>query len=189
MIAAALDPGHYGWWLASRAAAIVALILMVLSVLLGLTMATKVLRRPRLTKLLAGLHEHASLAALVAIAVHGLALLGDRWLHPSLAQIALPFAMPYRPLWTGLGVIGGYLTAVLALSFYARKRFGSSRWRFAHRFTLVGYALGVVHALGAGTDAGTTWFQVVALAPLVPILGLLSLRFLPQRSPAPATGR
>ena len=41
--------------------------------------------------------------ALVAIAVHGVTLLGDRWLHPGLAGIAVPFAMGYRPSFTGLG--------------------------------------------------------------------------------------
>ena len=29
--------------------------------------------------------------------------------------------MAHRPLWTGLGIIGGWLAAILGLTFYARK--------------------------------------------------------------------
>ena len=191
MLTAALDPARYGWWLTSRAAAIAALVLMAASVTIGLLMATKILGRPRLTKLLAGLHEHLAIASLVAIAVHGLALLGDQWLRPSPGDLLVPFAIGYRPVWTGLGIIGGYVTAVLSLSFYARRRFGSARWRALHRFTIVGYALCVVHALGAGTDSGSRWFQVLALGPLVPIGVLLAVRLTggrrPVRRPAPST--
>ena len=39
------DPAHYIWWLTSRAAGIVALALVSLSVLLGLPMAARVIRR------------------------------------------------------------------------------------------------------------------------------------------------
>ena len=56
--------------------------------------------------------------------MHGLTLLGDPWLNPGLAGIAIPFTMAYKPLWTGLGIIGGWLAALLGLSFYFRRRIG-----------------------------------------------------------------
>ena len=52
------------------------------------------------------LHEALSLTGLAAILGHGLLLLGDGYLRPGLAGIALPFAMNHRPLWTGIGIIG-----------------------------------------------------------------------------------
>ncbi len=77
--------------------------------------------------------------------------------------------MGFRPVWTGLGVVGGYLAALLGLSFYARKRIGARLWRKAHRATVVVYLLGLVHALGAGTDASTVWFRwwVLMTAPVI----------------------
>lgn len=182
MIAAA-DPTKYGWWLTSRASAIVALLLIALSVILGLMMATKVLQKPRLNKLLMGLHEHIALAGLLAIAVHGLTLLGDRWLHPSLTNLVLPFSMDYRPLWTGLGVLAGELAVILGLSFYVRGRIGQKLWRKTHRFTVVVYVLGVAHALGSGTDASTQWFRILLLATVAPVLFLTILRVLQSRAP------
>ena len=81
-MSAAKDPTVYLWWLVSRASGIVALGLITSTVLLGLTMSAKLLRRPGLGRTLVRLHEHLALVALGAIAVHGLALLGDPWLHP-----------------------------------------------------------------------------------------------------------
>ena len=163
MSSAATDAlATHGWWLASRASGLVALVLVTISVLLGLTMAGKVMRKPGLGRKLMAAHEHTALAGLVAIAVHGITLLGDPWLNPGPAGVAVPFQMGYRPLFTGLGIIAGYLAALLGLSFYARRRIGTRLWRKAHRFTIVVYVLGVVHALGAGTDASTSVAALVA---------------------------
>ena len=54
--------------------------------------------------MLTALHEQTALAGLVAIAVHGITLLGDACLNPGLAGITVPVAIDYRPLWTGLGI-------------------------------------------------------------------------------------
>ncbi len=136
--------------------------------MLGLTMSAKLLRRPGLGKTLVSLHEHLALVGLGAIAVHGLALLGDPWLHPGLGGLTVPFTLAYQPLATGLGVIAGYLAALLGLSFYARRRIGVRLWRRLHRATILVWVLGAVHTLGAGSDAGTPWAARARAAPAVP---------------------
>jgi sulfoxide reductase heme-binding subunit YedZ len=170
------DPTQYLWWLASRASGIVALLLVTASVTIGLTMASKIVRRRGAGPVLVKVHEQTALAGLVAIAVHGVTLLGDRWLHPGVRGIAVPFAMAYRPGFTGLGIVAGYLAALLGLSFYARRRIGTRLWRKLHRATVVVWALGVVHALGAGTDAGTPWMRTLLLATGAPIVVLFLVR-------------
>ena len=175
------DPMDYGWWLASRASGLVALALITLSVGVGLAMAGRAFQKPGLAKRLMALHEHAALGGLIAIAVHGITLLGDAWLHPGPVGIAVPFAMDYKPAFTGLGILGGYLAAALGLSFYARRRIGPKLWRRLHKATLLVYVLSVVHTLGAGTDASEPWLQVAILVTGAPILHLFVVRLLPQR--------
>ena len=178
------DPAQYGWWLASRASGVVALALITASVAIGLTMAGKVMRRPGIGRKLKALHEHTALAGLAAIAIHGITLLGDRWLHPGVTGILVPFQMSYRPVYSGLGILAGYLAAALGLSFYARRRIGARGarlWRKAHRATVVVYLLGLVHVLGAGTDAGSTWLRAFMLATGIPIALLFMRRMLPRR--------
>lgn len=179
----------HGWWLASRASGLVALVLVTVSVFLGLTMSAKLMRRPGLSKKLLAVHEQTALAGLVAIAVHGIALLGDPWLHPGVAGVAVPFALGFKTFFTGLGVIGGYLAALLGLSYYVRKRIGARLWRKAHRATVVVYLLGLTHALGAGTDASAVWFRwwVMVTTPIVG--GLFVYRVLSGRAKKQARQR
>ena len=169
---------QHGWWLASRASGLVALALVTISVGIGLLMAGKLMRRPGLGPKLAAIHEYTALAGIVAVGVHGVTLLGDAWLNPGVAGIAIPFKMAYRPLWTGLGIVGGYLAALLGLSFYARRRIGARLWRKAHRFTVAVYGLAVVHTLGAGTDASTPWLRWWLLLTAPPIAVLFAIRLL-----------
>jgi len=169
------DPVDYAWWLSSRAAGVVAFALVALSVLIGLAMANRLVRGRSVVKL----HEHLALAALASIAVHGVTLLGDAWLDPGAVGLLVPFAMEHAPFFTGLGVIAGYLAALLGLSFYLRRRIGARRWRNAHRWVVVSYALGVAHTLGAGSDASTPWLRAVLVATGAPILFLFLLRVLP----------
>jgi sulfoxide reductase heme-binding subunit YedZ len=170
---------EYGWWLASRASGIVALILIAVSVAIGLAMAAKAFRKPGLPRILLAIHEHAALAALVAIAVHGVTLLGDGFLHPGIAGIAVPFVIDHEPVFTGLGIIGGYLAAIAGLTFYIRRRIGTRRWRNLHRITPLVYVLGVIHTLGSGSDAGTAWMTALLIATGTPFLYLGILRALP----------
>jgi methionine sulfoxide reductase heme-binding subunit len=173
------DPMEYAWWLASRASGIVALALISLSVMLGLAMAGRVSREPKLRKAMIAVHEHAALASLIAIAVHGITLLGDKWLDPGVLGILIPFRMEHEPLYTGLGILGGYLAAALGLSFYARRRIGTKRWRSLHKATILVYVLSVIHTLGAGSDAGTPWLRAQLALTGAPILFLFVMRVLP----------
>ncbi len=182
--------GHW-WWLASRASGLVALGLITISVIIGLSLAGRITRKPGLPAKLSALHEQTALAGLIAIAVHGLTLLGDAWLAPGPIGISVPFAMAYKPLWTGLGIIGGYLAAALGLSFYVRRSIGPKLWRKAHRATIVVYGLAVAHTLGAGTDASSPalrWWFAVTVPIVVILLGARMLgvgKSRPKSRPAP----
>ncbi len=186
------DPANYPWWLASRSAGIVAFLLIAASVTLGLFMASGIYRRPGLKRDLLKVHQHLALAGLTMIGLHGVLLLGDKWLKPGIAGIAVPFAISYRPVWVGLGIFGGYLAALLGPTYFVRRRFiGTRRWRRIHQATVAVYVLAVLHSLGSGTDGAGAWFTVLVFATAVPILVLLALRYRPRRRRAgkPAAAR
>ncbi len=182
------DPTPHLFWITSRAAGFTALILASLAVSLGLLMSTKLLRRRGPDLFL--MHEVLSLSAIVAVVVHGLALLGDHYLHPSLADIAVPFVSSYKSAWTTLGIVSGWMLIVLGLGYYARRRIGAARWRKLHRFTALAWLAGLVHALGEGTDAGQLWFLVMVAIVVIPAVALLATRWLRGAAGSPqASGR
>src|SRR5918998_1128720 len=175
------DPAEFTWWLASRAAGIVALLCITVSVGIGLAMAGRISRRPALARAMLSVHQQTALIGLVAIAVHAITLLGDRFLSPSLGDLVLPFTSEHEPLWTGLGVTGGWLAAILGLSYWVRHLIGAALWRKLHRATVLVYVLSVAHTLGAGTDASEPWMRVLLVATGAPILFLFSMRVLAPR--------
>ena len=189
------QPEEHIWWLVSRASGLVALGLITVSVLLGLAMAAKLSRRPGLQAALNKLHEQLTVAGLIAIGLHGVTLLGDPWLRPGLVGIIVPGVIDYRTAFVAAGIVGGYLAALLGLSYYARKRIGGRRWRIAHRFVIAAWVLAVVHAVGAGTDTGLAVVRWPLAGSVVCVAVLLAMRIIGTRgSPrvqpgAPAEGR
>jgi methionine sulfoxide reductase heme-binding subunit len=175
MLAAAYSE-HF-FWITSRAAGVVALLASSLAVSLGLTMGGR-LTKARIPDLRVT-HEALSLATVGALLVHALALLGDSFLKPSLADVTIPFVSGYQRLWTTTGIVAGWTLILLGLSYYARGRIGPARWRSLHRFAALGWLLGVAHSVGEGTDAGAAWFLVAAAAVVLPASALLVARLTP----------
>ena len=176
------DPFKYSWWLVSRAAGITALLFVTASTVLGLFMASGIFKRPGLKGRLLPAHEYISLVAIGAILLHGLALLGDKWLHPSLAGIFIPGVISYRPLSVAFGIISGYVTVLLSLSYYLRRQIGIKRWRMMHRFIVVVWMMAIGHAFFSGTDASTLWMRILLMASIAPALFLTLYRWLPEEN-------
>ena len=181
------DPSQQVFWIASRALGIVAIVMLSLSVSLGLVLSGRLLRRPGLPAWLKHLHEASTLVTLALVAAHAGVLLLDGWLRPSLAGVFLPFALGYRPFWTGIGAIGAWLAVILAGSFYVRRRIGVKTWRRLHRWTLAVYVLALAHVVGAGTDGRSPWMLVLLAVLVAPNVFALAYRMLPASPPYTAT--
>jgi sulfoxide reductase heme-binding subunit YedZ len=173
------DPSSQVFWFASRALGIVAMILLGVTVAVGLAMSGRLARRPGLQGKLRRFHEPAALTALALVAAHGGLLLFDRYLHPGLTGVVVPFTLRYRPVATGLGIVAAWLTAVFALTFYIRTWIGARRWRMIHRFTVVAYLLAVMHTIGSGTDARSPWMVAMLTGLTTPIVFGFTYRMLP----------
>ncbi len=174
------DPTHQIFWFASRAFGIVALVMLGISVAVGLAMSGRLLKRPGMAGKLRRFHEASTLVTLGLIVAHGGLLLFDSYLRPGITGITLPFAMGYRPVFTGLGIIAGWLAAILGLSFYARRRIGTRLWRKLHRLMIVVYVLVLVHVVGAGTGAHSPWMVAMLTALTAPIVFGFTFRVLPR---------
>lgn len=162
------------FWITSRGAGGAALLLASASVAVGLMLSA---RQPGVDKRdLRPIHEALSLSTLAMVALHGLSLLGDSFMHPGVSGIAIPFAGGYRPLWTGIGIVSGYGLAALGLTYYLRNRIGAARWRRLHRLTALFWIAAIVHTIAAGSDASQVWFLALSGMVVVPAAGLLALR-------------
>ena len=174
------NPPQQIFWFASQALGIVAILVLAISLSLGLAMSSRIIRRPGLPARLKHFHEASTLVALGLIASHAGLLLFDAYLRPGLAGITLPFALSYRPGFTGMGIIAAWLAAILGPSFYARKWIGVKTWRSMHRFTIVVYLLALGHVVGAGTHGRSWWMLAMLGALTAPVVFAFTYRILPS---------
>lgn len=175
-----------GYWYLSRVSALVAYILLWLSMALGLGMTNRLARLWPGGPAAFDLHQHTSLLGLGFALFHALVLLGDRYMNYTVSQLLTPFAsQAYRPQWVGLGQVSLYLAAVVALSFFARSTIGHRFWRMIHYLSFVVFLLALAHGLLSGTDSPAVWARGMYLVSGGSVLFLtlyrwLSARFLPR---------
>lgn len=152
------DPKAY--WFLSRATAFVALGMLWISMALGLGITNKLAHIWPGGPTAFALHEYTSVLGLAFVLFHTLFLLGDHYLNISLLQLIVPFStQAYQPFWVGLGQTGFYLSLIVTLSFYVRKKIGQKLWRGLHYISFLSYLGALVHGLAIGTDTSTIWAQ------------------------------
>jgi predicted ferric reductase len=178
-------------WLLARASGLVAFGLLTLSVWLGLAMSTR-LFGPRRQKAVFDWHRTLVWTALSMVGLHVAAVLLDPVLQFSLASVLVPFAAPWKPIGIAAGVVAGWLTLMLALSFRLKRRLGHHTWRLLHYASFGAFALFLGHALAVGTDLKGLSGPAVAALAAGPVLWLTFARMLMPRAPvrlapAPAT--
>jgi predicted ferric reductase len=148
----------HAYWYLSRSSAFVGYVMLWASMAFGLMISNKLGRLWPGAPTTFELHQLTGLLGLGFSLLHGLALLGDRYIGYSLTGVLVPFAgTGYRPVWVGLGQIALYGAALVGLTFYVRKYIGQRAWRVIHFFSYAVFALALVHGITSGTDTGEPW--------------------------------
>lgn len=175
-------------WVLSRAAGIVAYLLLAGAMAAGLVTRSRI-RLPGMRAAdTVDLHRRLTVAALVAVGVHGLALLLDPVVAVSPLALVVPGMVPYRPVWTAAGVLALWALAVVQISSLARRRIGVRAWRALHMTAYGAFVLATAHGIVAGTDTGRGWVVAMYGGATALVAGLTGYRAAAARRP-PARAR
>lgn len=186
-------------WVLGRGTGTVALVLLTVSVVLGITVRSRqtVAGLPRYG--VTEIHKSASLIASSLIAVHVLTLVLDPQAGLRLVDLVVPFVGGYQPFWLGLGTLALELVVLVAVTGLLRKRIGERAFRAAHLTSYALWPIALGHGLGTGTDSWTVWMNLVTGSCLVAVVVALWWRVGPdfgkpvprtatrERSPAPGS--
>ncbi len=146
------------FWFLSRGTALVSFVFLWISMVLGLLISAKVAKFFPGAFTANDLHQFVSIGGLVTGLIHGLLMLGDKYMDTNLFQILAPFTfVKYRPVWVGVGQLCFYFWLVTVISFYIKKRIGYKAWRTTHYLSFLTFAGMLVHGILSGTDTGTPW--------------------------------
>lgn len=159
-------------WYITRAAGWTAYLLLWLSTVWGLAVPSKILDGMLHRSFTFDFHEFISLLALGFTGLHIAVLLFDKYLPFSIAQVLFPFFSTYRPIWVGIGSIALYLSLLVTVTFYLRKRIGMRAFRQIHLLSLIAYFGAALHGLFAGTDSPLPAAQLVYAATLLTVVFL-----------------
>ena len=163
-------------WDLSRATGLVATCFFAGSIVLGI-LARSGRAVPGLGRLGASqLHRTLALTGVGLIAVHVTTLLFDPYAQLKLINVVVPFTGTYRPLWLGLGTLAVDILAVVVIVALLRHRVGPRVFRVTHWAVYALFPIAVIHGLGTGTDAGTTWSRVIVGSAVAAVLAALLWR-------------
>ena len=149
-------------WALGRGTGIVALALLTLSLVLGISARSgrSALGLGRFG--LAEVHRTAALTAVGLLVVHVGSLLADPYAQLRLVDTVVPFLGAYRPLWQGLGTLAVDLLLVVTVVSLLRDKVGPRVFRAVHWATYAVWPVALLHALGNGSDAGSWWMTTLA---------------------------
>ncbi|MEQ1874372.1 MAG: ferric reductase-like transmembrane domain-containing protein [Ilumatobacteraceae bacterium] len=150
------------WWL-SRAAGMVASILLIASVVWGVLLATRALKPVDRPAWLLAMHRWLSALACIAVAIHVLGLVADNYVYFGWKEVFVPQASGWKRTPVTLGVISMYLLIAVQGTSLIMKKLPRPLWKFVHYFSYAAVWLGVVHGALAGTDVSNRVYQGVAL--------------------------
>ena len=151
------------WWYLTRASALIAWVLMTMSVLWGILLSTRVMRRIDNPAWLQDLHRYLGGLTLLMVGLHMVTLMLDGWLKFSITETLVPFATDFKPLAVALGIIAFYLLAAVQGTSLVMNKLPRKFWKGLHYASYVALLLVALHAGWTGTDVGAWWYRVLAI--------------------------
>ncbi|MFZ4518935.1 MAG: ferric reductase-like transmembrane domain-containing protein [Microthrixaceae bacterium] len=169
------------WWYVARASGMVAAVLVVLTLIWGLLLSTKLIERRGLPAWLTDLHRGLGGLSCAFIGIHLLALWADSYEHFGPAELFVPFASTWKRGPVAWGVVALWMLVVVEGTSLVMRRMPRKVWRGFHYLSYpVGVLVGV-HALTAGTDASNPVFIGVTVALGAVLLFLVIYRILSRK--------
>ena len=165
-------------WYVTRAAGLISYLLLWLSTVWGLAVSNKILDPVLHRAFTYDFHQFLSLLAIGFVILHIVVLLADQYLPFSVAQVLVPFAAPYRPVWVGLGTIGLYLTLLVSVTFYIRRQIGQKAFRFIHLASYLAFIAAALHGLLSGTDSPLVTVRVMYFGTTLVVVFLTVYRIM-----------
>jgi DMSO/TMAO reductase YedYZ heme-binding membrane subunit len=160
----------------TRASGIVTMVLLTVTMVLGLTTASRARARGWPGFAQQELHRRISMVTIVFLAIHVVTSVLDTYVHIGWLAVVVPLASPYSRFWVGLGAVAVDLMLAVFVSSLLRSRMRPELWRRLHWLAYGCWPLALAHTFGLGTDAGERWVIVLGVLCSLSVLAALVWR-------------
>jgi len=151
------------WWYITRASALIAWALMTFSVVWGILLSTRIMRRIDNPGWLRDLHSYLGGLTLIMVGLHMVTLMLDQWLKFSIGEVLVPFVTDFKALPVALGILAFYVLLAVQGSSLLIARLPRKFWKGVHYASYATLILVALHAGWTGTDVGSLWYKIVAI--------------------------
>jgi hypothetical protein len=175
-------------WLASRAAGLVALVLLAIQIVIGLVLSHPTNKAVwRISRVVFPWHDSLWLFALAFVGAHVVAIVADPWAGVGIGGALVPGLSSYRSAPVALGTLGLYALLVTGATARWTRLLPPGVWLVVHRAGIGVFVLAWMHGLLAGTDSPSLLALYLGLGAIV--AAATAHRFWTvRRDAAPAAG-
>jgi predicted ferric reductase len=172
------------WWYLARASGLAAWALLLVAVLWGLLLSTRLLQDKRRPAWLLDLHRWLGGLAVSFTGIHVIGLVADSYEHFGWKEILVPYASEWRPAAVAWGVVGLYLLLAVQITSLLMRRLPRQLWKRVHYLSFFLLFIATMHSALAGTDTSSIWYRTASAIVISATLVVSLYRFLAGRRPA-----
>lgn len=161
-------------WYVSRSSGMIAWALVTASILWGVALSSRLVRRRGIPAWLLDLHRYLGTLSIVFTSLHLVGLVGDNYVHFGWSELFVPMASPWQPGNVAWGIAGFYLLVAIQLTSWTMRRLPRRVWHGIHLTRIVMFVAATVHGLRSGTDRDNRvllWLALTGCALVVLVLG------------------
>lgn len=177
-------------WYVSRSSGLITWALVAASIIWGITLSSRLLRRRGIPAWLLDLHRYLAALAVVFTFIHMAGLVADNYVYFGWKELLIPMASAWKPGPTAWGVVGFYIVLAIETTSLLMRRMPRKYWHAVHLLAYPLFVMGTIHGFQAGADKGNRLVQWSALLVIELVLGLSLFRALtykPRRREATAS--
>ena len=124
------------------------------------------------------IHNTIAITGILFTLLHLSALLFDKQIGFSLADVLIPFWSNYQTLESTMGIISLYVMAIMTLTSIPAilKRLGYRAWKSIHHLAFLCYWIALYHSVVLGTDSGNALISTIYIITAFIVVSLIALR-------------
>lgn len=183
-------------WYIARSSGLIAWAVVTASVLWGLALSSRLIRKRGVPAWLNDLHQFLGTLSLVFTGVHMVALWLDQYVPFGLKQLLIPMTSSWRPGGVAWGIVATYLLVAIQTTSRMMRRMPRKVWHTIHMSSLLLFVAATVHGFATGADRSNRLVQWLSLTGITLVVTMTLFRLLHSRqarrtnaAPAPSRAR
>ena len=169
-------------WYVARSSGIVAWATVTASILWGLTLSSRLVRKRGVPAWLLDLHRYLGTLSLVFVVIHLGGLWADNFVYFGWSEMFVPMKSPWKTGDVAWGIVAFYFLVAIQVSSWLMRRIERKIWHAIHLTSIGLWLTATLHMFLAGQDRHNTLLQWFVLGSTILVVQLTVFRIITVRS-------